>query len=304
MQAPALIGLDWGTSSCRAWLMAATGDVLARNDTCPGILAVPGGDFDAAFEALVGPWLAVHPDLPVLASGMITSRNGWVETPYLPLPVTVQDLAQSLTPHRTAQGRLIHFITGIATGLDRLPDVMRGEETELVGHIVGNASGSGVFVMPGTHSKWARADDGAIQGFETFMTGEFYAILHQHSILGRLAVDGAYSPEAFLSGVRASAAQEGSLLSRAFSARTLTLFNRLAADQIGDYLSGILIGEEIAAGLAAHPPGAQITIIGRGDLAERYRIALHGHGCVALSTPPGLARRGHVEIARQAGMLA
>ncbi len=151
-----LIGIDWGTSSFRAWLMGDAAAVLAEIPSGPGILAVPGGDFDAAFQTALGPWLAATPDLPVIASGMITSRNGWVETPYLPLPLDATALADALTTHRTRNGHTVHFVTGaIQNPHDGRPDVMRGEETEIIGHLAAGG-GDGLFVLPGTHSKWAR----------------------------------------------------------------------------------------------------------------------------------------------------
>lgn len=290
----ALIGIDWGTTSFRAWRMGAGGAVLDTVGNGPGILAaaqLPGG-FRQALEDSIGGWLGTA---PVIASGMITSRNGWVETPYLPLPLDAGALARSLTLHEG-----IHFVTGAVSDPDGpAPDVMRGEETELVGHLAGGG-GDGLFVLPGTHSKWAWARGGQLTAFRTVMTGEVFAALRDHTILGRLIQPGAGSDEAFRQGVQAGR-QGGPLLGRIFSARTLALMDRLAGDQIADYLSGLLIGDEVAQ--AARDDAGPVTIIGRGDLAERYRMALDLTGIRATVAPPGMAQRGLWDIARIRGLL-
>lgn len=290
----ALIGIDWGTTSFRAWRMGAGGEVLETVADGPGILAaaaLPGG-FRQAIDDSIGPWLGAA---PIIASGMITSRNGWVETPYLPLPLDARTLAASLTLH---QG--IHFVTGAVSGPDGpAPDVMRGEETEIIGHLAGGGT-DGLFVLPGTHSKWAQAGGGQLTAFRTVMTGEVFAALRDHTILGRLIRPGAGSADAFRRGVEAGR-QDGALLGRIFSARTLALMNRLAPGDIADYLSGLLIGDEVAQG--ARAAAGPVTIIGRGDLALRYRTAFTVLGIDARIAPPGMARRGLWEIARMGKLL-
>lgn len=295
----ALIAIDWGTSSFRAWALAADGTVLAETREGQGILAVPDGDFDCAFQAALGPWL--RPGLPVIAAGMITSRNGWVETPYLPLPLDAGRLAGALVRHRTRAGHEIHFVTGAALDGD-FPDVMRGEETEVIGQIAATGQ-DGLFVLPGTHSKWVRVEGGRITGFQTCMTGEAFAILRQHSILGRLMAPGGAGLDlpAFQRGVVAAKAP-GALLARVFSARSLALFDRLQPGEIADYLSGLLIGDEIRAGLQA-AAGLPVTIIGRGDLAGRYAHAFDGFGIAASVAPEGMNRRGLYDIAKRGGLI-
>lgn len=302
----ALIGIDWGTSSCRAVLMDEQGDTLATRASATGILAVPGGNFEAHLDTMVGDWLASSPGLPILASGMITSRNGWVETPYLPLPLTAATLAEALSGHKTARGRLVHFVTGASRGTDRgRPDVMRGEETELIGHLAAQGTQDGLFVMPGTHSKWARVEGGAITDFETCMTGEVFALLKSHSILGKLMQEGGPADDAaFRLGVEAACEGQGSLLGRLFSARSLALFDLLPATGIEEYLSGLLIGDEFAGAMQRHPRLREITVIGRDDLARRYGEAAGMFGLSARVAEPGLAARGQWEIARRARLVA
>ncbi|MTD99991.1 2-dehydro-3-deoxygalactonokinase [Paracoccus sp. YIM 132242] len=289
----ALIGIDWGTTSFRAWRMGAGGEVLDTVGDGPGILAagaLPGG-FGQALRDRIGDWLD---GTPIITSGMITSRNGWVETPYLPLPLDAGALARSLTLHEG-----IHFVTGAVSDPDGpAPDVMRGEETEIIGHLAEGGEG-GLFVLPGTHSKWAWAEGGRLTAFRTVMTGEVFAALRDHTILGRLIQPGPGSDDAFRRGVQAGQG-DGALLARIFSARTLALMDRLAPDQIADYLSGLLIGDEVAQG--ARDASGPVTIIGRGDLAARYQAAFTMLGIDAQIAPPGMARRGLWEIARMGGL--
>lgn len=294
-----LIAVDWGTSSFRAWLLGEAGSVLAEIPSGAGILAVADGDFDAALEKNLAPFIGQR-HLPVIASGMITSRNGWVETSYLPLPLDAEALAQSIKLYETASGRKIHFVTGaVRNPDDGLPDVMRGEETEIIGHLCQSAAQNGLFVLPGTHSKWAIVTSGQITHFQTCMTGEIFALLRQHSILGRLMTDGSENPDAFRRGVEASRT-EGALLARIFSARSLALLGRLDGKDIADYLSGLLIGDEVFSTWDGH---SSVIIIGRGDLAERYRIALTQIGSKAEIAPPGMARAGLWHIADIAGVI-
>lgn len=296
-----LIGLDWGTTSFRAWRMGTGGEVLDTVSQGPGILAaakLPGG-FEAALNAAIGPWLSEP--VPIIASGMITSRNGWIETPYQALPLGVDALAGSLVAH-DFNGHRIWFVSGAIRDRDGpAPDVMRGEETEIIGHIAASGARDGQFILPGTHNKWAAVQAGRLTAFRTVMTGEVFQLLCEHSILGRLIQPGPASPEAFLRGLQAGGAG-GPLLGRIFSARSLALMENLAATEVSDYLSGLLIGDEVAQSVTDAIPES-VTIIGRGDLAERYHIALEVRGIAATVAAPGMAQRGLWEIAKQAGIV-
>ena len=300
----ALIAIDWGTSSFRAWQVSSDGEMIAEIVAPSGIMAVQNEAFDAAFESLVGDWLDAIPGVPVIASGMITSRTGWVETPYVPLPTDVGALARALVRHVTDKGRVIHFVTGTAVNAaDGLPDVMRGEETEIVGHLATTDAAEALIVLPGTHSKWVHARGEEFASFGTYMTGEVYAVMLGHSILGRLKTEGPLSPGSFRRGVEV-ALTDGSILGKLFSARSLVLFDRLDSGGVGDYLSGLLIGEEVRAGLARHGSEMPVTVIGRGDLVDRYAAAFSLCGVTVSPAEPGMARRGLFEVARQAGLIA
>jgi len=296
---PRLIALDWGTSSLRAWLLGDEGAVLAEQSAPLGILKVPNGDFAAAFRDVCGDWLAHSP--PAIASGMIGSRQGWVEAPYAPCPAGFEALARGLA-WVEAGGARLGFVPGVScVDASGVPDVMRGEETQVFGAL---DAADGVFVLPGTHSKWVTVCGGKIEAFATYMTGELFAVMCEHSILGRLmSVDAAHAPAAFRRGWEGPLSGEGALLHRLFGTRTLGLFGRLAPEEAASYLSGLLIGDEVraaACGLA----GSTVTVIGDPALCERYREVLAGGGIGARVAPPDAARSGLWRIGVAAGLVA
>jgi 2-dehydro-3-deoxygalactonokinase len=292
----ALIGIDWGTTSLRAWKVTADGTVLDTRRRDLGILRVPGGDFPAAFAESVGDW---HADgLPVLMSGMIGSRQGWAEAAYVPCPADTAALAAHLlSPPGVKQ---VWIVPGVSLHEAGRRDVMRGEETQIAGAL---GRGSGVVILPGTHSKWVHVEDGRIADFATFMTGELFDVLVKHSILGRLMTDKPEDDRGFSLGIDAARKEGGGGLSGAlFSARTLGLFGDIPAEALRDYLSGLLIGHEVREALARFP--AQHTLlIGAPDLARRYDTALRAFGVGASTADEGAAVRGLLGIARQAGLL-
>lgn len=299
---PVLIGIDWGTSSLRAFLIGAGGEVLDRVSTAEGILQVADRDFDAVFRRLIGRWDR-HAGLPVLASGMITSRNGWVETPYARVPLEARDLARALVCHRTACGIDLRFVTGVTTEHASGPDVMRGEETQVVGaHALGLSDGT--CVMPGTHSKWIRVAGGRIEDYATYMTGEVFAALKGHTILGTLTEEGPHHPGGFARGVAAGLDAGSSLLHDLFHVRTLPLMGRMEGGAVADFLSGLLIGAEIKAAQARGDATGPVTIIGRSDLADRYETALTAAGLHSRRAPEDIVAMGHFLIARAAGLIA
>jgi 2-dehydro-3-deoxygalactonokinase len=305
----ALIGLDWGTTSFRAYRLDPAGAVLEAKSAPAGILRVPEGDFEAVFEREVGPWLAERPALPVIVSGMITSRQGWVEVPYCPCPAGGAEIAAALLRHETRSGRTIHFVPGLSIiGADGVPDVIRGEETQVIGAIGGAveaAPGRRLLVLPGTHSKWALVEDGRLVWFATFMTGELFGVLKEHSILGRLMVGDGDDDAAFRRGLAYARGSGDGLLKRLFSARTLGLFGDLPESAIASYLSGLLIGTELREALACleQPPDAELTVVGGGDLCGRYLAAIADAGLRGRPAAEDAAARGLFLIARRAGLL-
>ena len=299
---PALIGIDWGTSSLRAYLIGARGDVLDTVSSSEGIMHVANRDFEAVLTRLIEGWGRLGA-LPVLASGMITSRNGWVETPYASLPLGAADLAHLLVPYRTDSGIELRFITGVTTDHPTGPDVMRGEETQIIGaQAMGMSDGS--FVMPGTHSKWIRVSGGRIDDFATYITGEIFAALKGHTILGTLIEDGPFHDEGFSQGVAAGLDDRSDLLHDLFHVRTLPLTGRIEGRAVADFLSGMLIGAEIKAARARGDTAHRVTIIGRNDLADRYATALTAAGIASARAPDDIVASGHFLIAQKAGLIS
>jgi len=297
---PALIGMDWGTSSLRAFLIGAQGEVLDSVTTREGIMQIPDRNFDAVFDRLVGSFPS-NAGLPIVVSGMITSRNGWVETPYVTMPTGPEHLAQSLVRHQSQSGALIHFVTGATTEHISGPDVMRGEETQIIGSAALGLS-DGIFVMPGTHSKWVHVALGKIQDFATYMTGEVFASLKDHTILGTLMEMSDFDLSAFQKGVSAAQDRRANLLHDLFHVRTLPLMGKLKETETADFLSGLLIGTEIVAALKKNET-KRVTIVGRNDLADRYEIALQAVGISCQRAPDDIAAKGHFLIAQAAGLL-
>ncbi|MBB3832586.1 2-dehydro-3-deoxygalactonokinase [Xanthomonas arboricola] len=292
-----MIAVDWGTSSLRAYLLDATGAVLEQRRGSDGILACQGR-FAEVLTRLIAGW-----DGPLLLSGMIGSRNGWVEQPYLPCPAGTAALAQAMrSEDDLLPGRTLWFVPGVSTGeYDGVPDVMRGEETQLVGLIAALGDGEHVACLPGTHSKWARIANGQLTGFATVMTGELYAVLRQHSILGKLMDDDHAELDAatFLQGVDRSA-DAGGLSHHLFGTRTLGLFERLSSAALPSYLSGLLIGHELREHRGDH---AIVHLVGSPALAQRYALALQHLGVQSQLHPEDLAAAGLFALARQRGLV-
>ena len=287
---PTLLALDWGTSSLRGALLDAQGQVIEERAFPRGILTVPAGGFPAAFDDSFGDWRRAMPDLLCLMAGMVGSRQGWKEAPYCACPAGFADIAAQLAWVEAGRLAIVPGLSCLREGLigdaalASVPDVMRGEETQVFGALQSLGLRDALLVLPGTHSKWVRVADGRIAAFTTFMTGEFYALLRQHSILSRtLPVDDAsFDETAFTRGVQL-ALQDGSLLQTAFSTRTLSLFERLPQQALASYLSGLVIGEELRAQtLERHE---RVVLIGSAALTQRYTIALAQ--CSVQTVSPG-----------------
>lgn len=286
------IALDWGTSSFRAYLVDGEGRILEERDAPDGILTIQDADFEAVLERHIRDW---ETELPVLASGMITSKQGWIEVPYCPCPAGLDDIARHLHRHVTEEGRTVTFVPGLNYESKGIPDVMRGEETQIFGML---EDGEGRFVLPGTHSKWATVRNGRITGFTTYMTGEVFAALRNHTILGRLMQEGDHDREAFARGVMTGLDHGERLLHVIFSARTLGLFNRIPAEGLPSYLSGLLIGCE----MAGERKSGIVTLVGSPTLCARYSEAFAVAGRHAVIGDPQAAVKGLMRIGRASGL--
>lgn len=277
MTDPTAILIDWGTTNFRAWLSDAEGKAMGRREAPCGIMQVPSGGFPQALEKELGDWRAAHPGLPVLMSGMVGSKQGWAEAPYAPCPAGIVDLARAVMPVPGADD--VHIVPGVCyQAPDGRHDVMRGEEVQIFGALDAGADGRQVFCLPGTHSKWAAVEDGRVVWFATAMTGEVWAVMSQHSILGRLMEDGGPPDiDAFRKGLALSS-EPGGMLNHLFAVRAEGLFGAVPGKGLRSYLSGILIGHEVRAMLPLAVPSGPVTLIGRPDMNEFYAIAIDALG--------------------------
>lgn len=267
-----LVTIDWGTSALRGARLDEAGRVLEEKSAPLGILNVPNGDFAGTFAAQFGDWMK-RPDALCLIAGMAGSRQGWAEAPYASCPAGPAELARHL--HWIERDR-IALVPGLCDTQRDVPDVMRGEEVQIFGAMRLAGLADGLFVLPGTHSKWADVREGKVTGFRTFMTGEAFGLFSQHSILARTLDGNAPLDEtAFLQGA-ARAGNGGGLLHNAFGVRALGLFDRLSPARSASYLSGLLIGEELAQ--QKLQPGVEVMVIGSSALTARYALALGNRG--------------------------
>ena len=276
-----LIAIDWGTSSLRGARLDATGQVLEARAFARGILTVPPGQFEAVFHEHFGDWMAAS-DALCLISGMAGSRQGWQEAPYCPCPAGFAELHQHLLWLQAGRIALVPGLSCVGTNALRTPDVMRGEEVQVFGALQLAGRDTATLVLPGTHSKWAQVERGRVTRFNTFMTGEVYALLSQQSILSKtLDVNGAFDQAVFLQGVDQSQSA-GSVLNTLFAVRTLGLFERLPATALPSYLSGLLIGEELRS-QNFHSKHDPVILIGSEALTLRYTLALQHLGIACQS---------------------
>ncbi|MEQ9815332.1 MAG: 2-dehydro-3-deoxygalactonokinase [Azospirillaceae bacterium] len=296
MAEPGLILVDWGTSRRRAWLVTRDGETLDRREDEAGMLSLPPDGFAPSFDGLAAGW----PACPVLLAGMVGARQGWVEAPYLDCPTTLSGLAERLTP---VPGRDHAWIVpGLryrdgAGGID----VLRGEEVQVCGTLA-SAQAFDLLILPGTHCKWVEIDVGRVISFRTYMTGEFYDLLMKHGSIGRAADGQRDDAAAYETGLRLGGAT-GDTLGRLFAVRAACVGGDLVPASVAAMLSGLLIGREVADALDGSHPTGRVAIIGRGDLARQYRLALENRGIDAAVIDGEIARDGLLAIARERGML-
>ncbi|SRR5450830_111249 len=313
-----LIALDWGTSSLRAYRFGAHGKLLDKRALPWGIMNLPplpdgsnetGQGFRLALLAACGDWLQAAPGTALIAAGMIGSKQGWREAPYLDTPQALNAIGNTLTlvdAAETGLGVPLHIVPGLLQQ-GALPNVMRGEETQVAG-ILDQLQVDDLLVgLPGTHSKWVHVHDKYITHFDTFMTGEMYAALCKHTILGRtMQQDGNADDAAFLRGAAVANSADGraGLLSNIFSSRTLGLTGALSPRGQTDYLSGLLIGHEIAALLTLAKDGLQqpIALIGDDSLCQRYQQVLALYGATDVNIAAAATEHGLWQLAVHAGL--
>lgn len=289
----ALIAIDWGSFNFRAYLLDAEGNILFSVDNPSGVRSIVDGQFREVLDAQIGDWLAQYPHLPVIAVGMIGSREGWREAPYVPTPAGPIDLAHAAVRCDDLLGRRFAILPGVShTSQSSWPDIVRGESIQLLGALESIGTREGLFILPGAHCKWFKVKEGRIQAFRTYMTGELFEALKMHSIIGKLFPE---TPEITLAGFTQGLAnaqfQHETLSHMIFSTRAKGLFGQIPEVDLPGHLSGLLIGDEIASGLEWFGPG-KITLIGSSKMTRLYRHALAGFGNSTAVAPLDVAALG------------
>jgi 2-dehydro-3-deoxygalactonokinase len=291
MSAAAFIAVDWGTSNARFALCDENGVALESRQG-PGAVE-SRGRFAEIFDAQTAEWRKASPGLPAFMCGMVGSAIGWVEAPYLACPADLDEFAAAPVPVREG----VFVVSGMrCTNPLGAPDVMRGEETQLLGarelHPTLNA-GHALVCLPGTHTKWASLADGVVQEFLTAPTGEIYAALCEHTVLVRdpsTAIT--HVAHDFERGLAESARHPGQLLHQVFQARSLRLDGQLSREGAASWTSGLLIGSDVNGALSLfeqHAPDRPVHLIGAPQLTSRYAAALAGRGRKAVEVDGAVA---------------
>ena len=271
---PDWIAVDWGTTNLRAFAMHQSA-VIAEAVSDDGMGKLARDAFEPALIKLITPWLASDAKTPVIACGMVGSRQGWFEAPYRTTPCAALDPA-ALTSVPISDPRIsVSVVPGLRQ--NKPADVMRGEETQIAGALALTPGFDGVFCLPGTHSKWVHVSAGEVVSFQTFMTGEMFALLSTQSVLRHGMAGNGWDDAAFDQGLSDALSRPEKIAANLFSLRAEGLLNGLAAPQARARLSGLLIGVELA---AAKPYwlGQPIAIIGADALAATYARALAAQG--------------------------
>lgn len=266
MSLPDWIAVDWGTSHLRAWLMTAEDQVIERRQSDAGMGCLTRAEFPGALRALVGEFNG-----PVIACGMVGSRQGWAEAPYAAVPC-----APPSARNAKRVGH-VHILPGVKQM--QPSDVMRGEETQIAGFMARNTDFDGVLCLPGTHTKWVHVSAGEIVSFRTAMTGEMFALLAEQSVLRHSAGSG-WDDTAFKEAVAETLSKPEGLAARLFQIRADGLLHGLSSAAGRARLSGLLIGAELAA-MRPYWLGQAIAVIGAPALTETYAKALSLQGISA-----------------------
>jgi 2-dehydro-3-deoxygalactonokinase len=296
----AIIGVDWGSTHVRAFRFGEDGAVLETRRGEGGSSGLAPGDYEAALHRLLGDWLDEAPE-KIIVCGMAGSREGWIEAAYVAAPCALSAVADALV--RAPSALPVYIAPGlIIRNADGVPDVMRGEETQILGAL--DSADAAWAVAPGTHSKWVELSDRRVSRFHTYMTGELYRLMATQSVLARqIDARAPWNEAAFDRGV--ARALEGSALPRLlFGARAQVLAGDLRPADSGSYLSGLLIGAEIADAARFAALTAPVLLIGAADITAPYRRALAQAGASRIrvvdgeaAAARGLWRLAHPEAA-------
>ncbi|KAA0699661.1 2-dehydro-3-deoxygalactonokinase [Neorhizobium sp. P12A] len=274
MAKPAYVAVDWGTSSFRLWLIGEDGEVLGERRSGEGMTTAAQTGFVNVLQSHLTA-LSAPEGIPVIVCGMAGARQGWVEAGYIDTPTSLSAILTGAVSV-PGQSRDVRILPGLAQRSKEAPDVIRGEETQLLGAIPADSRGDQIVCMPGTHSKWVRVVDGMVTGFSTFMTGELFDVITKHSILAHAvarAQDMPTDDQAFEAALLAAFKQPALATNLIFGARAGQLLHGLTAAGAQARISGTLVGAEIAGALSAAGKDAAITLVASGRLQTLYETA-------------------------------
>jgi 2-dehydro-3-deoxygalactonokinase len=270
------VAVDWGTSNVRAWGIAADGSQSFAVGSDKGMGKLARADFPSVLNELIGP--QVEGPVEIVICGMAGARQGWLEAPYLETPASLHDLlSRSVRPEGADPRFTPRILPGICQRQPGHEDVMRGEETQLLGLLHLKPGFSGTAILPGTHSKWAEIRDGKLLRFSSAMTGEFYEVLSQHSVLRHSFAgdtNGPATEDGVAEGLAAGLAHPELLTALAFRTRAAALLSGKGPDWCSGYLSGLLVGTEIGGHRDWLAPGQSVPLIGSARFARLYGAAL------------------------------
>lgn len=281
---------DWGTSNLRLYLCQHSSDGAKILDTRfgSGINQI-SGDFEEHFFNLAQEWLDATPNMPVILSGMVGSTIGWKEAPYLTCPVNPAQIAEGRIQF-SARGVNFSILAGLRTTNPlNAPDVMRGEELQLLGWMrsEGRSTGRQLFALPGTHNKWALCDNGQISNFLTAFTGELFALLRNHSILITEQSSFSFNEDVFLQGVKAVEGMgEAQLVHTLFATRSKQVLGEITHEDGLSYLSGLIIAADVIGALKLFGACDSVIVIGEPTLTQHYQLVLDHLGCNSQSCDP------------------
>ena len=300
-QARAVV-VDWGSSQFRAYLLDGNGEIIEKTENNQGVFAARESSFEDVLYSSCHRWFDRAPGLPIVICGMAGSREGWIETEYLKCPITLDDLGKRLVRVPGVRANPIFIVPGLTSGRFAFTDVMRGEETQVFGLPPTSCSG-GIACLPGTHSKWVSFGGGGINHFATFLTGELFASIKTSTSIQPVIEHEGFDEGAFREGIRLSS-RPGSLSHHLFSIRSLLVTRESSCGAHASYLSGLLIGAEINAGLALYPDTGSITLAGNAQLTRPYGLAFSLFEITTTSIPSDqAAARGLWNLAVVSGLV-
>lgn len=269
------IGVDWGTSSLRVWGLDGKGNVSASAKSKAGMSHLNQNQFEGELLQLINPWLRADRVTPVICCGMVGAKGGWAEAGYSACPCPPVGGEQVL-PISTNDPRIkVHIIAGVSQA--NPPDVMRGEETQIAGLLRQFPDFSGTVCLPGTHSKWIQMSAGQIKSFTSFITGELFAVLTDHSLLRHSVGKIGWDEVEFLSGVDQAMADPTAISAHLFTLRARALLHDFPPTAARSALSGLLIGMELVATKSLWS-NQIVNLIGENELSKKYQTAFSQFG--------------------------